>query len=518
MLQSGGFGRSRTTAKVLLTAREAFPELERQFIAAHSEIWASFSVFDLDTPLHSRAGLAIGRTWFDLVLHTLRRGVSINLTISDHDPVMYPLRHRRTWRSLRMFFAAAELAGPSARLDVRASMHRALGKLAQRMLLWPATHRRLARTARWLNAMPALERDAALREMPGLARLLGRGADGRLRPTLFPAPAIHPGSHHQKLAVFDRSALCIGGLDLDGRRHPGDPGPDDPRRSWHDVQLLMQGPVVGEAQAHLESFRAVVEGRREPGPQRRLLRTLSRRRRFDRGVLGPEPILQELRAAHLMLAARANRLIYLETRQFRDRRFARSLARLGRRNPQLSLLLILPATGADDRPCGGFEARFGDFQQTACMKILRRAFGRRLFVGGAAPPRNAGAPAAAPSGVPASGYVHARVTIFDDNAAIVSSADMTRPGLTWNTETGVYINTPRDVAELRRRVMSHWLPDSASTEFFDPLRAVEAWRALALENARHTSAADRQGFLLPYDIEDCRNASRLVPPALDRTA
>lgn len=48
--------------------------------------------------------------------------------------------------------------------------------------------------------------------------------------------------------------------------------------------------------------------------------------------------------------------------------------------------------------------------------------------------------------------------------------------------------------------MRHWLPDDAEEKFFDPTRAVSAWRQLALENASR-EPAERRGFVLPYDRE-----------------
>ena len=73
------------------------------------------------------------------------------------------------------------------------------------------------------------------------------------------------GSHHQKLVVLrharhpERDVAYIGGIDLcHGRRddhdHRGDPQRDTmaavygPRPPWHDVQLAVQGPAVGDAE------------------------------------------------------------------------------------------------------------------------------------------------------------------------------------------------------------------------------------------------------------------------------
>src|ERR1700724_3842573 len=74
------------------------------------------------------------------------------------------------------------------------------------------------------------------------------------------------GSHHQKFVVLrhpDRPELdvaFIGGIDLchgrrDDARHEGDPQPTlladayGPRPPWHDAQVEIRGPVVGDVEA-----------------------------------------------------------------------------------------------------------------------------------------------------------------------------------------------------------------------------------------------------------------------------
>ncbi|HEY6917833.1 MAG TPA: phospholipase, partial [Tabrizicola sp.] len=102
--------------EILVTAAEAYPALERAFLDARHEIVAGFRVFDLKTRLRSVEARKVGSTWFDLMIHTLRRGVSVRIVLSDFDPIARPRLHRATWRTVRMFWAAAEMAGPAARL------------------------------------------------------------------------------------------------------------------------------------------------------------------------------------------------------------------------------------------------------------------------------------------------------------------------------------------------------------------------------------------------------------------
>jgi len=504
--------------EVLVTASEAYPVLERAFLSARQQVLAGFRVFDLKTKLRSPEALAIGKTWFDLVIHTLRRGVEIRIVLSDFDPVARPRLHRATWRTVRMFWAAAELAGPMARLTVVPSTHSAAAGLWPRLLFWPLVQSRLIRVSGWLRRLAGSHRMAALREMPGVGRMLA-AKDAVPRPRLLSLPPLFPATHHQKLAVFDGAALYIGGLDLDERfydtpehRLPG-------HETWHDVQLMIQGPVAADARAHLEQFLGIIGAEAEPtaaAPQRhglRFVRTLSRRR--GRGAwrfLSPEPAVHEIDSAHTDWITEAKDLIYIETQYFRDRRMARRLAKAARQRPELKMILILPAAPDDVAFEGatGLDARLGEFLQAKCLRILRRGFGRRLFVGGAAQPRRTRAKGRAQlKGAPLV-YIHAKVSIFDERAAIVSSANLNGRSLRWDTEAGVVLTDAETVAGLRHRLMAHWLPEGAGRDFFEPGRAVQAWWALAARNAK-LPPEQRRGFLMPYNLRLAEAFGRAFP-------
>lgn len=501
-----------------ITAAEAYPALERAFLSARREILAGFRVFDLKTALRSAEARAVGRTWLELMIHTLRRGVEVRIVLADFDPVARPGLHRATWRTVRMFWAAAEMAGPGAKLTVVPSMHSAVAGIWPRLLFWPLVQSRLGRVARRLRQKIDSQRMRALREMPGIAGLL-RAKDALPRPRLLSVPPLYPATHHQKLAVFDGERLYIGGLDLDERFYDTPDHQLPAHETWHDVQLMLEGPVAADARAHLLAFLDVIAGRADPGdpaPARdgvRFVRTLSRRRtRGGWRFISPEPVVHEIETAHWRAAAGAERLIYVETQYFRNRRLARRLAEEARKKPDLRMILILPAAPDDVAFEGStaLDARLGEFLQAKCLRILRRGFGRRLFVGGAAQPRRTRARGRAQlKGAPLI-YIHAKVSIFDGQTAIVSSANLNGRSLRWDTEAGVVLTEPEVVAALQRRLMAHWLPKGAAEDFFDPLRAVPAWWALAARNAR-LSPDRRRGFLLPYDLKQAEDFGRAFP-------
>ena len=503
---------------VFVTAAEAYPALERAFLSTEREITAGFRIFDLKTRLRSDEGMAIGATWFDLVIHTLRRGVALRIVLSDFDPVARPRLHRATWRTVRMFWAAAELAGPAARLVVVPSMHSAVAGVWPRFLFWPLVQSRLLRVSGWLRRLVGTQRVAALREMPGVGRLL-EAKDALPRPRFLALPPLYPATHHQKLAVFDKRRLYIGGLDLDERFYDTPNHHLPAHETWHDVQLMVEGPVAADAQAHLEGFLAVIAGSVDPGqpaPEReglRFVRTLSRlRRRGGWRSIRPDEAVREIDAAHHALVGTAKKLIYVETQYFRDRRLAQRLAQEARQKPDLQMILILPAAPDDVAFEGatGLDARLGEFLQAKCLRILRRGFGRRLFVGGAAQPRRTRAKGRAQlKGAPLV-YIHAKVSIFDDRRAIVSSANLNGRSLRWDTEAGLVISRPEDVARLRQRLMAHWLPEGVGSAYFDPERAVQAWWALARRNAKLPPEM-RGGFLMPYDLRQAEAFGRAFP-------
>jgi phosphatidylserine/phosphatidylglycerophosphate/cardiolipin synthase-like enzyme len=377
---------------------------------------------------------------------------------------------------------------------------------------------RLGRVAGWLRRQVESHRMSALRVMPGLQRMLV-AKDELPHPRLFAIPPLYPATHHQKLAVFDGRRLYIGGLDLDERFYDTPDHRQPAHQTWHDVQLMLDGPIAADARAHLMGFLDIIAGDAPPGhptPERdgyRFVRTLSRLR--GRGAwrfLSPEPVVNEIEAAHHAAIGQAERLIYVETQYFRNRNMARRLAEAARRNPELRMILILPAAPDDVAFEGstGLDARLGEFLQAKCLRILRRGFGRRLFVGGAAQPRRTREKGRAQlRGAPLI-YIHAKVSIFDESLAIVSSANLNGRSLRWDTEAGVVLTRPPEIAELKRRLMAHWLPDNAGADYFDPDRAVPAWWALAARNAK-LPPQRRRGFLLPYDLKSAEDFGRAFP-------
>jgi phosphatidylserine/phosphatidylglycerophosphate/cardiolipin synthase-like enzyme len=512
-----------TRLDVLLTAAEAYPAFERAFLDAEHSISASFRIFDLGTRLRSGEARAIGRDWFDLLIHTLDRGVHVRIAVSDFDPIGGADLHRLCWRSRRKFVAAGDLAA-GGRLEVVSALHGCEAGPGARVILAPGAFLKLRELVRRLNGMSLPERARFLEEAPGVTRATyDRGGAVAMRPHL---PRLYPATHHQKIAVFDRKRLYIGGLDLNERRYDTPRHRRAPERTWHDVQAMVEGPVVDAAQAHLDSFLDAAAGRRAPPASAPgFLRTLSRPARNDPFRFSPHPDITEIEDAHLRLIAGATHLIYLETQFFRHVPLARALARRARACPALRLILLLPAAPEDVafENSSGLDARYGEHLQTKCLSILRKGFGRdRMLVLSPVQPRGCDENRDADGGADgeANGrdslkqapliYVHSKVSIFDDRAAILSSANLNGRSLRWDTEAGLELTEREQVSDMRRRVMGNWLPDGFPEAALAPDSAFDHWKALADRNSR-LSPEERAGFLVHYDSAPAREMGMPVP-------
>ncbi|MGR3512008.1 MAG: phospholipase D family protein [Paracoccaceae bacterium] len=499
--------------QIFITAAEAYPEMERAFLHAKREIWASYRVFSLSTRLRSEEARHIGDTWFDLLVHVLKKGVSLHFVLSDFDPILAGDLHCASWQARRAFIAAAEVAGPDARLSVVNAVHSARVGLLPRLLLWPRLVKEISKTAEALNVGSTADRRRAMECRPGLRPWLRETDEGRLEARKWYPPPLVPGSHHQKMAIFDREVLCIGGLDLDERRYDSKAHRRRHDETWHDVQVMCRGPVVEDAQRHVETFLDVVAGNRAPEPPAALLRTISRRRRLQAPFLGPRPIVSELADMHHAAIKRTRHLIYLETQFFRDRKTADALAEAARRRPGLGLILILPGAPEDVAFEGSTaaDARFGEYLQAECISTVANAFGDRAAICSPVKPQSAddtddrdtlcGAPII---------YVHAKVSIFDRKQAIVSSANLNGRSLAWDTEAGIALTDAGHVEKLFIRVAKHWLPKDVGPRFLDPKEAAGHWRVLAQANAERKPEA-RKGFLVPYRVRPAEKFGRRFP-------
>ncbi|MBM2574887.1 phospholipase [Jannaschia sp. Os4] len=499
--------------EIHVTAAEAYPAFERHVLGARESVLCAFRIFDLSTRLRTAEGQAVGGDWFDLILHVLQRGVAVRIVLSDFDGVVGEELHGMTWRTLRQVSALRELAPAGSRLDAHASLHPATIGMLPRLLLWPRVDRMLRDKAGRLLKMSESRRARFRSEHPNTSRLLMLDEDAA-GPRRWPVPPLSPVTHHQKVAVIDDEIAYVGGLDLNERRWDTPahdrPGPE----TWHDVHVTLRDPATAKAlRRHVEEFEAVIADEAEPSDAGGLiLRTLSQRRNFDGIRMSPRPVLSEIAEALHDAIARAERFVYVETQFLRDRRIAAALAERAREVPQLSLLAVVPAAPEDVAFEGNtrVDARLGVFLQTRALRKLQGAFGARLYV--ASPARRVTAQGSGPSiihGAPLI-YLHSKVTVVDDEIAVVGSANLNGRSLYWDTEVAVPIRGAA-AGEVRRRCMSGILgPGDWPEEYLDPSTMIRAWRRLGAHNAA-TRPEERRGFVLPHATKRWRDFGQDVP-------
>ena len=288
------------------------------------------------------------------------------------------------------------------------------------------------------------------------------------------------GSHHQKLVLLrrlgaeDADVAFVGGIDLchgrnDDERHQGDPQAIQITRQygdrppWHDVQLEVRGPAVGDL-AH--TFRERWE---DPtpldhrNPVRARLRRLTRQPRCpdplppmpdDPGPAGPHAV-QVLRTypskrprlpyapdgersvarAYQKALGRASRFIYIEDQYLWSEHVAGQLVEALRRAPELRILAVVPRYPEQQGVLSGPPLRIG---HQRALDEVQAAGGDRVEVFDIE--NEAGVPV----------YVHAKVCVIDDVWASVGSDNLNLRSWTHDSELScAVLDTTRDEREPR---------------------------------------------------------------------
>jgi phosphatidylserine/phosphatidylglycerophosphate/cardiolipin synthase-like enzyme len=270
------------------------------------------------------------------------------------------------------------------------------------------------------------------------------------------------GSHHQKFVVLrhpgrpELDVAFVGGIDLchsrrDDARHLGDPQPQPmapvygERPPWHDVQLEIKGPAVGDIETvfreRWDDPQALTRNpvhrvadlirrddeRRAPLPPQlpdpapagrhsvQLLRTYGQR-------LGGYPFAPEgersIARGYAKALRRARRLIYLEDQYLWSEEVARHIVDALQASPALRLIAVLPHFPDQD----GRALPPNHIGRNAALRPILAAAPGRVAVYGIE--NHAGMPV----------YVHAKVCILDDTWAAVGSDNFNRRSWTHDSE------------------------------------------------------------------------------------
>jgi phosphatidylserine/phosphatidylglycerophosphate/cardiolipin synthase-like enzyme len=361
------------------------------------------------------------------------------------------------------------------------------------------------------------------------------------------------GSHHQKLVVLrhkdhpERDIAFAGGIDLchsrrDDEQHHGDPqavamssayGKNPP---WHDVQLALQGPVVGALDL---TFR---ERWTDPAPldQHGPISTLTDRfkhadMRADR--LPPKPAdpppagphhIQVLRTYPAMrppyqfaglgeqsiargytkAIKRARRLIYLEDQYLWSKEVAQLFAEALNDNQELHLIAVVPRHPDVD---GRFALPPNQIGRQEAIALCRNAAPERVHVFDVE--NHESTPV----------YVHAKVCVIDDVWASTGSDNFNRRSWTHDSELSCAVldetrdeRAPADPAglgdgarvyarNLRLSLLREHLDRTDDEDLVDPDSAVRAVSGAA-DKLKEWHAGGRRGprppgRLLPHEPE-----------------
>jgi phosphatidylserine/phosphatidylglycerophosphate/cardiolipin synthase-like enzyme len=285
------------------------------------------------------------------------------------------------------------------------------------------------------------------------------------------------GSHHQKLVVIrhstrpERDVAFVGGIDLcHSRRDDADHRGDRQRQAmapvygdrppWHDVQLAVQGPAVGDLEfcfrerwddtgplsrdplgimhdllrhTHRKAS-ALPPMRPDPAPSGthtvQVLRTYANRRGgYPFAPQGERSVARGFRKA----IRRARRLIYIEDQFLWSTEVARIFAEALTACPSLHLIAMLP--------------RY--FDQASALTLRPNQVGREQAISvllDAAADRVAIYDIENPAGTPV--YVHAKVSVIDDVWASVGSDNFNRRSWSHDSEIAcAVIDEQRDSRE-----------------------------------------------------------------------
>ena len=317
----------------------------------------------------------------------------------------------------------------------------------------------------------------------------------------------HPAgcSHHQKILIIDDDLAVCGGIDMTGDRwDTRDHLADDPRRTrprgkpygpWHDATMVVTGEVA-QALAHLTRDRweratgEVLESVEEGG----ILWPDGLTPDFEDVTLAiartiapwhDQPEVREVEALHLATVARATRTIYSENQYFTSPRIAAALVERMKAVPELEVVMVMPLT-AD----GWLEQQAMDGARVRLVREMQEEVGAdrfRVFY-----PVNAG-------GQPI--YCHAKITITDDRALRIGSANLNNRSMALDSECDLMLETGGEdrlaqcVLTIRDRLLAEHLGSSV-----DALRgALDANDGSLIRTIHALSCGTRTLMPLPLD-------------------
>jgi phosphatidylserine/phosphatidylglycerophosphate/cardiolipin synthase-like enzyme len=297
----------------------------------------------------------------------------------------------------------------------------------------------------------------------------------RTRAIEFRFDSAHPPgcSHHQKIVVIDDSLAVCGGIDTSTARWDTSEHRDDhpcrrlpngnPYDPWHDITMIMDGPVAAAlGDLGRDRWAVATEERLDPVAAHPDLWPDDIDAAFanvdiaiarTRAAHGEVVEVREIEALWLDMIAAATRHIYIENQYLTSAKVAAAIAQRMAEDDPPEIVIIMPRT-AD----GWLEQRAMDAARVQLARIVARADRNnrfRIYV-----PVTAGGKDI---------YVHAKVAIIDDRLLRIGSANLNNRSFGLDSECDVVIDTAltanRDcgpaIGAVRNRLLAEHLGCSA---------------------------------------------------------
>ncbi|GAC1473462.1 MAG: phospholipase D-like domain-containing protein [Chloroflexota bacterium] len=313
--------------------------------------------------------------------------------------------------------------------------------------------------------------------------------------------AVFSHDHHQKAVTVDGRVAYVGGIDLSTFQGDRWDVPDHPLRfgpNWHDAQMRLEGEVVQDVEANFcQRWNAVTGEGLRPLPidpaqpsgdtPAQIVRTVP-------AGFYPFAPQGEFGIYHALVAAirKARHFVYLENQYIWSPEIVDALVDAIRqpRSQPFRIVLVLPA-----------KAYTGRYDNDEHVRLLSKVDdGSHVF---SAYALYAGGPAIGKTGyhyMPI--YVHAKVSIVDDEWVSIGSANLNRRGLATDTEMNVHTIAPELARALRIRLWAEHLGMSEEdVARSDPCALVDgAWPEVAhrLKAAIDSGGPPPVGQACPY--------------------
>ncbi|GAA3673945.1 phosphatidylserine/phosphatidylglycerophosphate/cardiolipin synthase-like enzyme [Lentzea atacamensis] len=265
--------------------------------------------------------------------------------------------------------------------------------------------------------------------------------------------------HHEKIVIVDDVAF-VGGLDMtavEGDRHDS---PEHPPRDlgWHDHVARMEGPVVAEVAAHFAARWLEIAGETLPAPEVppeagsssvQLVRTIPERT-YGFAPHGDFTLLD----SYLRALRSAKSLIYVENQFLWSPEITEVLIEKLRNppTPEFRMVLLLP-----QKPSNGADTTRGQLGRLIDVDTEKRLVAATLVSHGDAPV-----------------YVHAKLSIVDDQWLSIGSANLNEHSLFNDTEVNVVTDDAEVARSTRLRLWAEHLGADVSGPVDDVVDKV--WR------------------------------------------